>query len=91
MPRANVVRGMRKRPHFSKVSSPDVPVAAVEPRGLQNLKQTSTENQIEEQESEKRCQIPAGNITSWYQGETEQEPREIFSYLYSFEPDQNLL
>lgn len=57
MPRANVVRGTRRRPHFSKVSSPDVSAAAVEPRGLQNLKQTSTENQNEEQDSEKRWEI----------------------------------
>lgn len=38
--------------------------AAVELRDLQNLKQTSTENQNEEQDSEKRCQILARNITS---------------------------
>lgn len=50
VPRPNVVRGTRRRPHFSKVSSPDVSAAAVELRDLQNLKQTSTENQKEEQD-----------------------------------------
>lgn len=45
-----MVRGTRRRPHLSKVSSPDASAAVVELRGLQNLKQTPRENQNEGQD-----------------------------------------
>lgn len=54
VPRQNVVRGTRKRPHLSTMSSPDVPAAVVEVRGLQNLKQISREKQNKEQDLYRR-------------------------------------
>lgn len=47
VPRQNVVRGTRRRPHLSMTSSPDASAAVVELRGLVNLKQTSEESQNE--------------------------------------------
>lgn len=54
VPRQNAVRGTRRRPHFSQMSSPGSLVAVVELRGLQSLKQTSAENQNEEPDRNRR-------------------------------------